>query len=45
MKGGLTDINANPVILGGLFANGKGIGRCLPMLILYTAILLFYSIV
>ena len=25
-------INANPVILGGLFANGKGRGRSLPML-------------
>ena len=25
-------IYANPVILGGLFANGKDMGRCLPML-------------
>ena len=25
-------IYANPVILGGLFANGKYMGRCLPML-------------
>ena len=25
-------IYANPVILGGLSANGKDVGRCLPML-------------
>ena len=28
----LGQIHANPVILGGLFANDKDMGRCLPML-------------
>ena len=28
----LTDMYAYPVILGGLFANGKDMGRCIPML-------------
>ena len=27
-----SSIHANPVILGGFFANGKDVGRCLPML-------------